>query len=558
MFYRCIKNFKKKTILPFENLTREQLALGIIRFCSSFLAFAFTIVTLVATIFTANMYIARINCGHLEVAEGLYKSLRSSVTDNHSMAVNGVIPIDSSLTNSEIVILTEYALSQVASAPQFIVMSLWQWCYGYYNETKTLGDGDEVHYKIENQVVHCSNAQSEFVFNYRGVLESIGLKAILAYGYQTSEFHDKEYIHKLKERMKRYKLVFPGVLFSACAHFVVLVLGYILYSNRGREKDLNSLPKILLHAASLFVLAAFLSSLTSCILITSLLKKVQREILDSLGSFGISLSFGKKFFSLLWVAFFFNTLAMSAWVFPIWCDNPEVNDDEEYNILLNPSRVERSRLRSLSTKNRALYGVVATPDSGTGESADTEEEGFDMDGSALSHFDVSKIDGEDELRMLGRSLSRKSTVRHLRSNLLNRSKRRPKPQLEPLLPEEEAMDLLYHSSSLKGSQYPTMSKSSLESHKKQPSSGQMSKFGQLRNVSDQLVFPSCSSSQDLNPGFVSSYPSSGVNERHFQHNIQNNPFVRSPNKNLRRSMDHSLLDNDEIQVLESNNYINRL
>lgn len=316
-------------------------------------ATVFPITILLAPKNAGHAYIARIDCAHLDVAEGLYKSLRSSVSsysiiddsddDDDDDSLPGTpsnshgTPADSSLTNSEINILTQYAEAQVALAPQFITTLLWSWCYGDYNVSDYFDSSGNHKYHIENVVQTCTKTQSNLL-DYRRELNSIGLEAILAYAFKSSKFEDSAYADAVASRTKRFLLVVPGIVFSAVSQCIVLVATLVLYSraNHGLAFDRpvllsdranTTVPRFLVHGVALVSFALCMALIISAGITTHLINEIRNEIHSHLNDFGVYLHAGILWFLLLWTGTAFAILSMMSWAFPSWCANPSVDDD---------------------------------------------------------------------------------------------------------------------------------------------------------------------------------------------------------------------------------------
>lgn len=589
-----------------------------------------------------NVYIARIDCAHLDVSYGLYKSLRNSVSLTPSIlddSSNYAFPVDSSLTNSEIAILTEYAESQVADAPQYITTSLWSWCYGNYNITKYTDKHGKVHNYRNNDVMVCQRGPSEYVFDYRQELELLGLGSILAYAFQTRKYDDANYAELVKARHLQYRLVTPLLIFGGATQLGIIVFTLVLYSNRGKEQDLTKVPEFLLHIMSVVNVFSFLGFAISSGVVTHLLRTIRTEIGKTLGDFGISLHLGRVWFALLWLGVSFGTLAMLSWVLPIWCANPpddeyEYEYDESYNndTFVNSSinrhshndghrkRFSGARPAEEMEENLGVFGdeygvsrnnssrskhlQPSRNDSRTNFFHDYIEQGISDDSDAESDKEMSRksskvrihqemyesqpkleIDhfstdfyhkDERELRKLGESLSKKPSVRHL-----YRKTKPTKVDTTDLLPvKEETRHLLYNEANLADAKYPTNRHYREETYDGYVNANNISRENSFKNNSrsrsnsnrnmtrsrsgtttsknyepmiDDNVFTE-GSSNDLQ-GMA--HFTSETNLDHLQHNPKNNPFLsKRQNHQYRQSMNDSLLNEDEINLLDLNNFIN--
>lgn len=604
---------------PFTNLSKPSRTLQLVRLVSSFLALLFIIFTLTVPLADNSVYIARVDCAHLDVSYGLYKSLRNSVSltptfldDSDSYA----FPVDSSLTNSEIAILTEYAESQVADAPQYITTGLWSWCYGNYNITKYTDKQGKVHSIRNNDVTVCLHVPSAYVFDYRQELELLGLGSILAYAFQTRKYDDANYARLVKTRHREFRMVTPLLIYGAATQLAIIIFTLVLYANRGKEQDLSSVPRFLLNIMSALTLASFLGIAVSAGMVTQLLTSIKLEIKKTLSDFGISLHLGNVWYSLLWLGVSFSTLAMLSWVLPIWCANPpddEYEDEESYN---NDTFASFTSNRHNHTDGPRFSGARPTQSNYDPATAIDGEYGITRSGSSRSrHHQSGKVrhdyeqdivssedsdedrikvsrqsfeynnemyesqpkleidhfsndfyhKDEHELRKLGKSLSRKSSVRHLYK------KSKPKKRDLCYLPEEEdTRQLLYHEANLADEKYPTPRHYREETYDGYVNANNVSRENSQKNRSrsnsarklsrsksgtsigrkyDEDIFAEGSSSNLR--------AASALDINLDQQNSKNTLFLlKKKNHQHRQSVNDSLLNDDEMNLLDLNNFIN--
>lgn len=400
-------SLRYKVLVPFRGLLTPSRVLQAVRLVASAASLMFILFTLVSPLITTKAYMAQINCAHLDVSYGLYKSLRNSVSLTPAVVddSDSVFPVDLSLTNSEISILTQYAQEQVSLAPQYTMTSLWTWCYGNYNTTETVDKHGNIRYIRHDDTLVCLEQPRNYVLDYLNELYDIGLGAILAYAFKSTKYADENYSRTLESRTRLYRLMTPALYFGAASQFVIIVFALVLYSNRKQAPDLSKVPVFLLNIMALMTVASFTSVAVAAGLVTRLLVVVRGELQGSLGDFGVSLSLGLLWFTLLWMSFGLTLLVMVAWAFPLWCANPSSPLDEE-------------------DFSRHAYRVPARPRSDSQRSA-----------SSL-YYDKN----EEELRRLGESLSRKNTVRHLRARPSQMT------ELKAVAEEEETHRLLRHDS----------------------------------------------------------------------------------------------------------------
>ncbi|KAI3404807.2 ECM7 [Candida oxycetoniae] len=316
---------KHKLVKPFTNLTKQERFLQLLRLSSSCFAIVFCLTLLVGPIFNNNLYITRINCAHLDVSKGLYNSLRNSVGVAPSILEDSdteCIPVGSSLTNSEIKLLSEYAEAQVVGAPQYCTTSIWKWCYGNYQSRKTTNSKGKTITIKENEVLTCFK-KKEHAFDYRSQLEDMQLDSILAYAYQGQDMKNSKYDQDIIQRNHRLKLALNGIIFTCCAQLMILCAALIIYSNRGKnERDLSKIPNITLHGLALVSVMACCSSIIASALITNLLMISEKEVGSELKNFGVFFTRGATWFTLLWLSSVCCVLTMAGWALPMWCANP--------------------------------------------------------------------------------------------------------------------------------------------------------------------------------------------------------------------------------------------
>lgn len=484
---------------PFKGLSTTALFLQCLRVFSSLGAIVFVVSTLVASLFSRSVYAARLNCAHIDVSYGLYKSLRNSVAQVPAILQTSdysAFPADSSLTNLEIGILTDYAESQVDAAPQYVNYNLWGYCYGSYNTSKSVSKYGEVSYARYNDWIVCTHKDEDFLYDYREGLTAIGLKSILAYAYQTDLYEGGSYSTLIKHRANKYRLVKPALLFAGASQMLILFSTVAFYSRRKGAPDLLKMPAAALHAVALLSMASFISMAVGAGLITRLLFSVRTEVTDSLGDFGVSFNLGSVWLLQLWLAFVFVLLLMSSWIFPLWCANPPVDDFYDYeedfyydhhnmgNDRQLKFRLYSGNRRTLASK-RKRSGMLrfmdtppdedsSLPDGGKSalsvkeqyfdgkdevddQSSETESDDlygpgsreFFLPGRHAGSSDDYYSKDEHELRKLGESLSRKTSVRRLYKTPRERS-----GALQQLSEAEETKQMLYSDSGVSSHQYP--------------------------------------------------------------------------------------------------------
>lgn len=428
----------------FQNLTMEARIIQIFRFFNTIVTFVVILVSLLGPFFSIKFYIARINCSHLDVSKGIYESLRNSVSQpsDSNDKINGQLPIDDSLTNSEISILSEYAEEQVANSPQYYLVSLWEACTGDYNITLENNKKGQPEYIKHDDTITCKKSPGlKTVFNYRMALREHNMESVLAYADKGS-YDDSSYSKEVEERNKSYSVVPITLTIGAILSGGLLLFQYVLYSNKGDAKDLSNLPTFLLHIVTIVTVMNFLAIAIATGVATSLLLKTRKEVKNSFGSFGINLQLGRIWFLLTWIGFSTSLVLMTSWILPIWCSNHP--DDEAYfegysylrtgdfknmgkgfknQIKRQQSERSQRSQRSNSNDSEDLESSISYESRPQDKilyetsSEDESSENSDYDNYGNDKFFNYKDKEQSKLRKLGESLSRKSSVRQLNTKL---------------------------------------------------------------------------------------------------------------------------------------------
>ncbi|RCK58811.1 Protein ECM7 [Candida viswanathii] len=418
------KNISYNLTLPFRNLSPGERTLQIIRLLTCCASVAFCLACLVAPKVTNSAYVSRINCAHLDVSYGLYKSLRNSVSQTPEIFSDNRVGVSlgSSLTNSEITLISQYAEKQVAGAPQFCLTSLWSWCYGNYDTYREVTKNGKTKIKKKNERLTCLS-KSAYAFDYLYELDTIGLTIILAYAYQSLSYRSPTYLDLMKSRSNRFQLSFNGIIFTCCAQFVILLFIFIIYGNRGSAKDLSKVPSFILHIVALISLASAVSIIIGLAIMTNLLIITRTEIRNKLGDFGVSFHMGKCWFVLVWVAASFSILSLASWVLPLWCANPLVErstKDEEISLFQvgagNESKFDEFKKKVGQTGKRitSRFSVVEVNE-GTSRNHDHSNRISSMFHNRRPSIGLHNDLHEQEMRKLGESLSKKTSVRRTKS-----------------------------------------------------------------------------------------------------------------------------------------------
>ena len=376
----------------FEGLPLLEKILVGVRLYALISLFAYLLAALVAPLGLSEAYIYRINCDNVDVANGLTQTLRNNVAKSGARVGIG-LPVGASLTMSEINLLSEYAENQVAMAPQYVTNLLWTECIGNYNILVSWDP--QLHqriYRRHDDVVKCSRSNSQ-AFDYRRALERIGLKAILAYAYPTPAFKDSTYVAQVRLRSSRFHIVsnalIAAIIFQILA-FVAMVLVYYKKPIKfGRFRS-----QWAFHIIGLLTLGLFIASTISIAIATELVIEVRSLLRKSLGAFGFLLRMGGVWFAVFWLGEVHALFLGLLWAMPLWCANPEDDDGED-----------ESELVSLASDSRSLALPLMQP-------KQPKQDFRILVVPMFRHRTFSVYDSQEtELRELGQSLSRKTSVR---------------------------------------------------------------------------------------------------------------------------------------------------
>ncbi|OBA22304.1 hypothetical protein METBIDRAFT_39711, partial [Metschnikowia bicuspidata var. bicuspidata NRRL YB-4993] len=304
---------------PFRGLTPAQKRLLLLRIGSSLVAVCIAVVLYALRSYPSSLYVARINCSQLDVAAGLYQSLRSLMTETIISKGSGsnVLPIDLALTDSEVSILTQYAQTQVLNAPQAIVLGAQDWCTVNY-ATDFAGRLRD----YSNMSTTCYEYGSLNFYDYRTLLLQNQLEIILAYAYESEDVQSAAYKERIQERSARYDVMRIMYAVQLALQVVLLAAGVFIYGTRGGAPDLAHTSAVTLNAVALVALTAGSTMIVSTAIVLADLAAMRAEIRRGLGDFGILMSVGPVFLALAAAALAVASLGMLAWIVPLWCANP--------------------------------------------------------------------------------------------------------------------------------------------------------------------------------------------------------------------------------------------
>ncbi|SGZ53064.1 CIC11C00000000082 [Sungouiella intermedia] len=545
--FRQIKHYG---CLPFRNLTTSQRVLQYLRLGTSLLTVIFVVILLQVNNQSTKAYVAKINCAHIDVAYGLYNSLRNSISDSYADAdySNGYLPSDLSLTVSEISILTEYTQQKVSDAPQSILLGVSSWCKVDY-KTKYQNAPHTNHHEA-NFTTTCFGYEGSSLFDYRWLLSNNGLTIILAYAYESDYDDDTSYVKRVVSRTQKFRILKIVTIVQLVLQLLVFISTLVVYGNRGTEKDLSRIPSLFLNLVALTSMAAGVSMIAAFSLVFQEINGTMKEISSGMASFGINMRTGKTFFTAAWLALAFSCLSMISWIGPLWCSNPPeenyLHEDEMYanhhdistlsdqdeHFVARPYQVSRqTRKKNLRRVHSRLFDDVPDHDDSDHEGLlDKEDPDYESYRDEVTPQVLelsSRVHSEWELRKLGEKMARKLSTRQLN---------RRKKVLDILPEKEETKNLLYSDLAFSNHQYPQ--------ELPKLSTGDLSKTQslskQVRKISDPVLRTRNLLEMDRNDP-IRKLPSS------------TNPFRDSIN-----SEGASFLDEQEMNYLDNTNFINRI
>ncbi|ANZ78105.1 BA75_04809T0 [Komagataella pastoris] len=357
MKYRC-KSILYTIERPFKNLTVRARVLQIWRLSLSVLVMTLVLVQLIGPFLNpTKIYLARLECSHVDLSKGLFNTLRDSVSTNSEDLSGQLGP---GLTASEIKLLSAYAMKQVEDAPQFILSNLLNWCFGTYNNHSLT----DQHYH-ENRItsMQCTSKDFNYNFDYRGELSSVGLQIILSYAYKLETTltspndqytPDHKYFSTIQKRQSLNKLATSLLLLGVCLQFVLLVSALVMYSHRGSARDDKNVNINFRSFLSSIAIGSFTCLATAIITLLVMYANISQDVKNELSQFGLSVHLGPVFFKVGWVILSASCLLAFLWAFPTWCgaptrktENPEKTNEKPTQLLF-PSD-EHSYRDSLGT-----------------------------------------------------------------------------------------------------------------------------------------------------------------------------------------------------------------
>lgn len=390
--------------------------------------------------------------------------------DNNNLGgTTDLMPIGTTMSDSEVEILVEYISNKVSNAPQYIELGETKWCYATMTSQENFTYLDELQYESPLTVI-CQAYDNFKIFDFQAVLENNHLGVIIAYAFQGAT--NAEYNKDVKRRLKLPRAVSIIIAVQIPLHFILLVSGLLVYRGRGSARDLRTIPKSTLNIIAVIALIAGLTVTVATVIFVHSMGVMKAEVHSHLSSYGISLNLGVLYFTFHWIVLGCSLFCMLSWAVPLWCGNPpepiqweecegepavvsKLGDKSRDTFVIKPYTFDRTtnpKKKIKHSTSRLFDESFEIPESEdsfnmsdmqnpfeTGDQADLTEQ---APGANLG----SRAHSEWELRALGEKMSRKLSVRKTS---------RPKI-IAPIIlpPKEETHHLLYADNPFSNHQYP--------------------------------------------------------------------------------------------------------
>lgn len=400
---------------PFLNLTIQQRILQTFRLVCPFAALILLIVLFALKSDVDSCYVVKLNCGHIDLAKGIYKILNELFLQEILQANSTDLDyfLDSHMPQSMVEVMTNFARGEISDSPQYFLMGFQSYC-AYRYDTDYDGESDNINLNITQT---CQNYAFNSRLDYTKILQNNGFDLVATYSHLLED--NSVSTSKLVNLVSMFKIV-SILLFVLLPILIVLTL--YVYSNRKGAPNLTKVTK--LSHLPLFLSVGVCAAMTcSFALIIQFVKHQMTIVSEGLGKFLISMSYGPVFFGLFIATFVLVALTMLFWVVPMWCSNPPVIDrSSEEMILLATSHDRADNVTHLPrTKFSNLLRRKLHKSSSSNSNSD---ENVSKKGSRLSLINNSESENftdifnssnkdtnEEELKKLGDQLAHRPRVR---------------------------------------------------------------------------------------------------------------------------------------------------
>ncbi|QID86992.1 Calcium uptake protein [Saccharomyces pastorianus] len=355
---------------------------------------------------------SRLDTYSADITTGLFTVLKESMEKSTSTEANNGV----GLTTSELYILTAYTESQIKNVPQYITVSLYGRCDSSYSMVEAFdSQGNMYSEKNSSTKSTCIKAGTNYLFDYREVLQNLGLDIVLDYAYNKVSSQQAEtsaytsYMKGLKNKKANVlHLLYAVISFQVCMLFFMIWYYYI------KGRFLNALKeRALVHLNSLLSLVVFIGGLTSTISLAWINYTIQSRINSELEAFGFSYHLGVTWFALLWCFAGLISVSCLAWSGLEWCisdngmaygggiddkflgyqagvfTNADTDEDLAYG-QRNPQRQSTSGEAELMRNSDTMPTISKTANSGVNRSDDLNCNSDNQEGTA----DIGDNDGK--------------------------------------------------------------------------------------------------------------------------------------------------------------------
>lgn len=420
------------------------------------------------SLLSESAYVMRINCGRLDVGQGLFSSLEASLDNNYFGGSTDLMAIGTSMSDSEVDILVDYISSKVSSAPQYFDLGERKWCFATVANDGNYTYLDELLYKSPLTIT-CQKYTAFKLFDYKAVLNDNNLGVIIAYAFDGDHKYS-DYSKEVRRRSKILRTVTIIIGVQIPLHLILLVSGLLAYSGRGSARNLHMVPKRTLNAIAAISLVAGLTVTIATVVMVQTMVVMKAEVHSHLKSYGISLNLGVLYFTLHWFVVGCSAFCMIVWAFPLWCGNPaepvqyeQYDDDFAFanttggpskdTYFIKPYNTDRTTQAKKKIKHSAsrLFdeSFVIPENEEMVHMSDLQNPFEDRDPADLTESTPPHLSGhthsEWELRALGEKMSRKLSVRRTSRSM---------PTVPVVLPLAEDTRNLLYGDNFSNHQYP--------------------------------------------------------------------------------------------------------
>ncbi|CAI1609180.1 hypothetical protein SEUBUCD646_0L04810 [Saccharomyces eubayanus] len=398
---------------PFQNLTALEKVVQWLRLGTTLLIISFGLALTVGPLSSPRtIYMSRLDTYSADITTGLFTVLKESMEKSTSTEANNGV----GLTTSELYILTAYTESQIKNVPQYITVSLYGRCDSSYSMVEAFdSQGNMYSEKNSSTKSTCIKAGTNYLFDYREVLQNLGLDIVLDYAYNKVSSQQAEtsaytsYMKGLKNKKANVlHLLYAVISFQVCMLFFMIWYYYI------KGRFLNALKeRALVHLNSLLSLVVFIGGLTSTISLAWINYTIQSRINSELEAFGFSYHLGVTWFALLWCFAGLISVSCLAWSGLEWCisdngmaygggiddkflgyqagvfTNADTDEDLAYG-QRNPQRQSTSGEAELMRNSDTMPTISKTANSGVNRSDDLNCNSDNQEGTA----DIGDNDGK--------------------------------------------------------------------------------------------------------------------------------------------------------------------